>query len=268
MQASKLGLTKTYNRFHNPEEYAEDIAELRRLHIELDRAVVRAYGWDDLVDRLEHGYHETRQGVRFTVSEAVRRELLDRLLALNHERYAAEVEAGLHDKPEGPWYDHADKSRKKKTKSTARRSTGPASPTTSTDEATPSSGTVTRPAKRPRKQPTAPEQPLSPQADPRNQTDMWGTKPTAPVAATRTEAAPSTVKAASPASAPAPTASDRLLAALRAAAGPRTKAELLDAAGLADVSWPEAIAALKRLGLLATEGSGRGTRYRLTKPQA
>ena len=28
----------------------------------------------------------------------VRQEILDRLLELNHERYAAEVKAGLHDK--------------------------------------------------------------------------------------------------------------------------------------------------------------------------
>ncbi|HMQ35141.1 MAG TPA: hypothetical protein PKD53_30765, partial [Chloroflexaceae bacterium] len=33
-----------------------------------------------------------------TISEAARREVLDRLLRLNHERYAEEVEAGLHDK--------------------------------------------------------------------------------------------------------------------------------------------------------------------------
>lgn len=32
------------------------------------------------------------------ITEAARREVLDRLLALNHERYAQEVEMGLHDK--------------------------------------------------------------------------------------------------------------------------------------------------------------------------
>ena len=36
--------------------------------------------------------------MRFTVSPAAKDELLDRLLELNHERYAAEVAAGLHDK--------------------------------------------------------------------------------------------------------------------------------------------------------------------------
>lgn len=47
---------------------------------------------------LHHGFHEARQGLRFTINEAARREVLDRLLALNHERYAEEVKQGLHDK--------------------------------------------------------------------------------------------------------------------------------------------------------------------------
>ncbi|NTU82796.1 MAG: hypothetical protein HGA45_26080 [Chloroflexales bacterium] len=90
------GMTKTYNRFHDPNEKSADIAELRRLHVEMDNAVAAAYGWADL--ELEHGFHETKQGLRYTISEAARREVLDRLLALNHERYAEEVEAGLHEK--------------------------------------------------------------------------------------------------------------------------------------------------------------------------
>lgn len=90
------GLTSTYNRVHNPKEEASDIAELRRLHVELDHAVAAAYGWEDL--RLDHGFWETRQGMRFTVSAEARVELLDRLLELNHERYAEEVRLGLHDK--------------------------------------------------------------------------------------------------------------------------------------------------------------------------
>jgi hypothetical protein len=96
MQARQEGLTKTYNRFHDPDEAAEDIERLRELHVELDRAVADAYGWSDL--DLGHGFHETKQGVRFTISEEARREVLDRLLLLNHKRYAEEVEQGLHDK--------------------------------------------------------------------------------------------------------------------------------------------------------------------------
>ena len=36
---------KTYNRFHKPTHTAADIKELRRLHAEMDRAVLSAYGW-------------------------------------------------------------------------------------------------------------------------------------------------------------------------------------------------------------------------------
>ena len=42
------GLTKTYNRFHDPDERSPDILELRRLHAEMDRAVLNAYGWHNL----------------------------------------------------------------------------------------------------------------------------------------------------------------------------------------------------------------------------
>jgi len=47
---------------------------------------------------LSHGFHETVQGERFTISKAARRTVLDRLLAINHQRYAEEVKADLHDK--------------------------------------------------------------------------------------------------------------------------------------------------------------------------
>ena len=95
MLARQEGLTKTYNRFHDPRETAQDIVRLRDLHREMDEAVARAYGWDDL--RLEHGFHETKQGRRYTISEAARREVLDRLLLLNHQRHEEEVQAGLFE---------------------------------------------------------------------------------------------------------------------------------------------------------------------------
>ena len=99
MLARQEGLTKTYNRFHDPDESAADVRTLRDLHVELDRAVAAAYGWSDLP--LGHGFHETKQGVRFTIAELARRDVLARLLRLNHERYAEEVKQGLHDKKGG-----------------------------------------------------------------------------------------------------------------------------------------------------------------------
>jgi hypothetical protein len=59
-------------------------------------AVEALYGWTDL--DLGHGFHETKQGIRYTVSEPARREILDRLLSLNHELHEEEVKKGRHEK--------------------------------------------------------------------------------------------------------------------------------------------------------------------------
>jgi hypothetical protein len=90
------GITQTYNRMNDAGESDPEIKRLRELHIEMDQAVLAAYRWTDL--DLSHGFHETKQGIRFTISESARREVLARLLKLNHERYAEEVAQGLHDK--------------------------------------------------------------------------------------------------------------------------------------------------------------------------
>jgi hypothetical protein len=99
MSDRQEGLTRTYSRFNDFNETATDIQDLRDLHVEMDRAVAAAYGWSDL--DLGHGFHETKQGTRFTISESARREVLARLLKLNHERYAEEVAQGLHGKAKG-----------------------------------------------------------------------------------------------------------------------------------------------------------------------
>jgi hypothetical protein len=99
MQTRQEGLTDTYNRFHRESETAADIVKLRELHKEMDEAVARAYGWNDLA--LEHGFYQTKQGPRYTISGRARRGVLGRMLKLNHERYAAEVAEGLHEKGKG-----------------------------------------------------------------------------------------------------------------------------------------------------------------------
>ena len=48
MVANNEGLTSTYNRFHDPAESSSDLLELRRLHGEMDQAVLAAYGWSDV----------------------------------------------------------------------------------------------------------------------------------------------------------------------------------------------------------------------------
>jgi hypothetical protein len=117
MLASNEGLTKTYNRFHNPAHKDDGIQRLRDLHVQMDNAVRDAYGWTDL--DLEHGWIKTvtveekndkktgklrqveKVDWRFTISERARQEVLRRLLALNHEVHAREVAEGLHDKKKG-----------------------------------------------------------------------------------------------------------------------------------------------------------------------
>lgn len=47
MVRNNEGLTSTYNRFHDPTETSEGILELRRLHDQMDQAVLAAYGWSD-----------------------------------------------------------------------------------------------------------------------------------------------------------------------------------------------------------------------------
>ncbi|RZU75501.1 hypothetical protein EV384_4045 [Micromonospora kangleipakensis] len=102
MLSRHAGLTATYNLAFDPGCRDEDIVELRRAHREIDEAVCCAYGWDDLVALgLDHGFHKAGAYTRYTVGPAVQREILDRLLELNHQRYAEEVEKGLHDRKTG-----------------------------------------------------------------------------------------------------------------------------------------------------------------------
>ena len=90
------GLTQVYNSFHDRRQLSANIQQLRDLHIAMDCAVAEAFGWSDL--DLDHGFYETQNRSRFTISEKARREVLDRLLELNHQSYAEEVEQGLHEK--------------------------------------------------------------------------------------------------------------------------------------------------------------------------
>ena len=101
MIARDQGLTDTYNRFHTRGENAADIARLRALHHEMDVAVLRAYGWDDLADRTapEFMEQEADEGktpkTRLDWPSDFKDEVLARLLALNATRAAEERAAGL-----------------------------------------------------------------------------------------------------------------------------------------------------------------------------
>jgi hypothetical protein len=88
MMSLNEGLTDLYNRFHDPVHQSAEIMDLRRLHVEMDQAVGMSYGWSRF--DLEHGFHQTKQGLRFSISETARRKVLALLLKLNHQRYAEE----------------------------------------------------------------------------------------------------------------------------------------------------------------------------------
>lgn len=90
----ELGLTKFYNRVHDPRDHDTDIQHLREIHVSLDNAVRDAYGWADL--DLDHGFHDTEKGVRYTFGPQARTEVLDRLLELNFNCYIDEVKQGHH----------------------------------------------------------------------------------------------------------------------------------------------------------------------------
>jgi hypothetical protein len=95
------GLTKTYNRFHDPNERSGEIVHLRELHETMDRAVLDAYGWADLSTSCEFlPIHPADDGeeeptrFRYRWPDEIRDEVLARLLALNAQRAEEERLAG------------------------------------------------------------------------------------------------------------------------------------------------------------------------------
>ena len=77
------------------------IQELRRLHGQMDKAVLEAYGWHQSSKRwgpaieLRHDFYEVdylpeNDRVRYTIHPEARREVLKRLLLLNHEIHESE----------------------------------------------------------------------------------------------------------------------------------------------------------------------------------
>jgi len=103
MVRNNEGLTKTYNRFHDPEEDSPDIITLRELHAAMDRAVLDAYGWTDIPTDceflLDYEVDEEESSLRkkpwrYRWPDEVRDEVLARLLELNAQRAAQEALAG------------------------------------------------------------------------------------------------------------------------------------------------------------------------------
>ncbi|MFN7910793.1 MAG: Eco57I restriction-modification methylase domain-containing protein [Bacteroidota bacterium] len=113
----KQGLTRTYNLFHSKnlsieeiqkvskqdevtcQKACDDILKLRGLHKQIDEAVLDAYGWSDI--QLRHDFYEVEylpenDRMRYTIHTDARKEVLKRLLELNHTIYEEEIKQGLH----------------------------------------------------------------------------------------------------------------------------------------------------------------------------
>lgn len=123
MLGMQLGLTKTYNLFHRNAITAQSINEkdkqvaslqkhlektvdtisfdkavqgilkLRELHVQMDEAVLDAYGWNDIAlqhDFVEVDYLPENDRIRFTIHSDARKEVLKRLLELNHKIHKEE----------------------------------------------------------------------------------------------------------------------------------------------------------------------------------
>ncbi|GGT80930.1 Eco57I restriction-modification methylase domain-containing protein [Actinomadura citrea] len=110
-----IGLTSLYNALNSPSNQDPDIAHMRRLHAQIDEAVLDAYALDEERDPkirssemqtasvslpswrdidLAHGFYETRQGERFTINPQAQLDVLDKLLALNYHRHKYERDSG------------------------------------------------------------------------------------------------------------------------------------------------------------------------------
>ena len=87
------GLTKTYNALKDASNQESRIIELRRLHEEMDRAVLDAYGWSDI----EVPPFCPNNSAEQAALQAFEDEVIDRLYVLNAERHREELKAGLVD---------------------------------------------------------------------------------------------------------------------------------------------------------------------------
>jgi len=108
MLRREVGLTALYNLVNSPEvQRDDDVNLIRTIHLQIDEAVMGAYGWTDI--SLNHGFYTYRQMERWTVSTEARVEILDRLLEENHRRAAIEAQAAPRIAKRGKSFDESEK---------------------------------------------------------------------------------------------------------------------------------------------------------------
>lgn len=98
MRTHAVGLTKTYDALADLADPRPEVARLRRLHVALDRAVLRAYGHAEIAIPRWTGASPAALA-RFDD------EVLELLLALNEQQARAEAHAPRDPTPRAPSYD-------------------------------------------------------------------------------------------------------------------------------------------------------------------
>jgi hypothetical protein len=136
MVSNNEGLTKTYNRFHDPNEDSTDIQRLRELHAAMDRAVLNAYGWQDIQpiceffpefndeDEEDEGGRPKKKKYRYRWPDEIHDEVLARLLDLNRQRALEEGQLLAAEVAANALITAANK---KSTKKSSRKKPGPPS---------------------------------------------------------------------------------------------------------------------------------------------
>jgi hypothetical protein len=131
MSKYKIGLTKFYNIYHakgiqdvmdekdkqlslfkrhmikvginvQTKELLEDIGEFRKIAVKLDKIIIDAYEWTEI--GLDHSFYDLEylpenDRTRFSIRPDARREILKRLLLLNHQIYSDETSNSSKSKP-------------------------------------------------------------------------------------------------------------------------------------------------------------------------
>ncbi|QSB25245.1 DNA methyltransferase [Flavobacterium sp. CLA17] len=95
----KIGLTDLQNIYHkrnlkSDSPYFDDIILLRELQKKTDWLIMETYAWEDI--QLQHDFYAMEylpenDRIRFTIHPQARREILRRLLLLNHQLYTEEA---------------------------------------------------------------------------------------------------------------------------------------------------------------------------------
>jgi hypothetical protein len=109
MVRNNEGLTKTYNRFHDPNEDSFDIRRMRELHDAMDRVVIDAYRWVGIHPKCEfmpefedeeaddENGRTRKKKYRYRWPDEIRDEVLAKLLELNRQRALEEGQVLVED---------------------------------------------------------------------------------------------------------------------------------------------------------------------------